>query len=249
MNGARAPRAEAYDADLELAARYAPIILFDEAEPFLPLAVGVTVFQEEGDSPSFPRRILRELVPPWRKVVEYAIWWDWDIGHLYELEHAWSYIDDDGRLVWAEASWHGDYSAMSLAGGKLSCEGTHPLLYSQPGKHAFAPEPICFERMLHFVVKDAAREAGEGGVLVKDQYAHAIDLQAGDHERVAAFLRKHAFTPTMRFTQRFAIGRDLLVPWSTLDEWIPSVCQLVVGSAAIRNRNSCKLMLHRSPPA
>ena len=44
MNGASAPCAEAYDADLELAARYAPIILFDEAEPFLPLAVGVTVF-------------------------------------------------------------------------------------------------------------------------------------------------------------------------------------------------------------
>jgi hypothetical protein len=78
------------------------------------------------------------------------------------------------------------------------------------------------ERVLHFVVKDAARAAGEGGVLVKDQYAHAIDLHAGDHERVAAFLRKHAFMPTMRFTQRFAIGRGGLVPWPTLDEWIPA---------------------------
>ncbi len=143
-------------------------------------------FDGEADSPSFPRRILREFVPPWHKVIEYAIWWDWDIGHLYELEHAWSYIDADGRLVWAEASGHGDYSAMSLAGGSISCEGTHPVLYSQPGKHAFAPEPICLERVLHFVVKDAAREAGEGGVLVQDRYAHAIHLQEGDHVRVAA---------------------------------------------------------------
>ena len=221
MNGASVPRAAAHAADLDLAAIYAPIIQFDAAEPFLPLAVGVTVFDGEADSPSFPRRILREFVPPWHKVIEYAIWWDWDIGHLYELEHAWSYIDEDGRLVWAEASGHGDYSAMSLAGGSVSCEGTHPVLYSQPGKHAFAPEPICLERVIHFVVKDAAREAGEGGVLVKDQYAHAIHLQEGDHVRAAAWLQQRAFMPAMRFTQRFAVTRELLVPWPILDAWIP----------------------------
>jgi hypothetical protein len=221
MNGASVPRAAAHAADLDLAAIYAPIIQFDAAEPFLPLAVGVTVFDGEADSPSFPRRILREFVPPWHKVIEYAIWWDWDIGHLYELEHAWSYIDEDGRLVWAEASGHGDYSAMSLAGSRISCEGTHPVLYSQPGKHAFAPEPICLERVIHFVVKDAAREAGEGGVLVKDQYAHAIHLQEGDHARAAAWLQRRAFVPPMRFTQRFAVTRELLVPWPILDAWIP----------------------------
>ncbi len=210
MDAAKPPRDQVHSADLELAACYAPIIQFDAAEPFLPLAIGVTVFEDEADSPSFPRRIEREFVPPWHKVVEYAIWWDWDIGHLYELEHAWSYIDEDGRLVWAEASGHGDYSAMSLAGGRISCEGTHPVLYSQPGKHAFAPEPICFERVLHFVVKDAARKAGEGGVLVKDQYAHAIRLQEGDHARAAAWLQAagfhahHAFHPAFRHHARTA---------------------------------------------
>lgn len=219
--GARVPRAAGNALDLDLAARYAPIILFDAAEPFLPLVVGVTVFRTEGDSPSFPRPISREFTGPWKLAVEYAIWWDWDIGHLYELEHAWSYVGADGRLVWAEASWHGDYAAMSLPGGKLSREGNRPVLYSQPGKHAFAPEPICLERVLHFVVKDAARTAGEGGVLLKEQYAGAIDLRPGDHERVAVWLQARAFMPTMRFSQRFAISRDLLVPWPQLDAWIP----------------------------
>ena len=41
-----------------LAARYAPVICFDAQEPFLPLAVGYTIFREDGDSPSFPRRVL-----------------------------------------------------------------------------------------------------------------------------------------------------------------------------------------------
>lgn len=222
QTGADVPRVSADDADLALAARYAPILMFDSAEPFLPAAVGVTVLRADADSPSFSRRISHEFTPPWETAIEYAIWWDWDIGHLYELEHAWSYVDAGGRLVWAEASWHGDYSAMSLPGGKLSAEGDHPVLYPQPGKHAFAPEPLCLERVIHFVVKDAAREAGEGGVLVKEQYAHAIHLQEGDHERVAAFLRQRAFMPTMRFNQRFEISRDLLVPWPQLDAWIPA---------------------------
>lgn len=220
--GANVPRTGAEDAGLALAARYAPILMFDEAEPFLPAAVGVTILHREGESPSFPRRITHEFTPPWETAIEYAIWWDWDIGHLYELEHAWSYVGADGRLVWAEASWHGDYSAMSLAGGRVSADGDRPVLYSQPGKHAFAPEPICLERVIHFVVKDAAYEAGEGGVLVKEQYAHAIAPQASDHERAAAYLRERAFLPTLLFNRRFEISRDLLVPWPQLDAWIPA---------------------------
>ena len=125
----------------DLAARYAPIIQFDAAEPFLPWQSGVTVFAGESDSLSFPRRIVREFVPPWRTVVEYAIWWDWDIGHLYELEHAWSYIGDEGNLVWAEASWHGDYSAMSLAVRQSFIRGRPPRPLHEPGKRAFAPNP------------------------------------------------------------------------------------------------------------
>ena len=40
-----------------LAARYAPIILFDQREPFLPLAAGYTLFRADAPSPSFPREI------------------------------------------------------------------------------------------------------------------------------------------------------------------------------------------------
>lgn len=49
--GSQAPQARAEDADLAFACD-APIILFDAAEPFLPLVVGVTVLRGEADSPS-----------------------------------------------------------------------------------------------------------------------------------------------------------------------------------------------------
>src|SRR4051794_34441291 len=93
-------------ADLEmraLAARYAPIILFDLHEPFLPLAAGYTLFSADAPSPSFSRAITLSGPdrPPAQLAIEYAIWWDWDIQHLYELEHVWVYIDAAGQVAHA----------------------------------------------------------------------------------------------------------------------------------------------------
>jgi putative hydrolase of the HAD superfamily len=126
----------------ELAAHYAPFLKFDQREPFLLLAVGYTVIRQSGPSPSFPRTM---EVGPGEQVVEYAIWWDWDIAHLYELEHVWVYLDSSGRPVRAEASWHGRYRSMGV-NGDLPLSGDRLMLCSESGKHAFAPSP---ERVSH----------------------------------------------------------------------------------------------------
>lgn len=125
------------EADLTLALRHAPRIRFDVYEPFICSAVGYTVFRQNGASSSFPR----EIVLPANAVcaIEYAIWWDWDIQHLYELEHIWVYLDGDERLIAAEASWHGGYKSMLDERGGLPLEEGKLTLYSEPGKHAFAP--------------------------------------------------------------------------------------------------------------
>ena len=79
------------------------MLLFDACEPFLPLAAGYTLFRQSGPSPSFRQGFAVDLAPPGhppaRLAIEYAIWWDWDIGHLYELEHVWVYVDEGGRVV------------------------------------------------------------------------------------------------------------------------------------------------------
>ena len=109
------------DPDLALALRHAPLIWFDDAEPFLPQAVGYTVLRRPGHSPTF-ERFLRLDVPGGRTaaaVIEYALWTDWDIQHLYELEHVWSYVDEAGRLIHAEASWHGEWAPL-IEAGRLS---------------------------------------------------------------------------------------------------------------------------------
>ena len=99
----------------------------------MPLAVGYTIFKSEEPSPSFFRRIQHDWRPAWATAIEYAIWWDWDIGHLYELEHVWVYLDEADRLVWVEASSHGGYASMILEDGSIPCDGTHPIVYAQPG--------------------------------------------------------------------------------------------------------------------
>ncbi len=94
------PEAQAF------AARYAPLVWFDATEPFLPLAAAYTIFRADAPSPSMERAVV--LVTPEHPLatsaIEYAIWWDWDISHLYELEHVWVYLDDQGRVVGSEAS-------------------------------------------------------------------------------------------------------------------------------------------------
>jgi hypothetical protein len=207
--------------ELDLVARFAPSIRFDEAEPFFPLAIGYTIFRGEEQSPSFFRRIRHDWRPDWATAIEYAIWWDWDIGHLYELEHVWVYLDKADNLVWVEASSHGSYASMVLEDKTIPLDDTHPMVYSQPGKHAFSPTPHWFEMFRDVVFAEAFTHAGRGGVLVKDEYRHQIAKTSEADALVASWLREKAFAPTMKFNRLFRATQDMLVPWPILDAWIP----------------------------
>jgi glycerophosphoryl diester phosphodiesterase len=211
------------DEDHALAARYAPVIRFDEREPFLPLAAGYTVFRAPAPSPSFSRRIapLADDGPPAAIAIEYAIWWDWDIQHLYELEHVWVYVDDAGRVVHCEASAHGGYSAM-LHGGDVPREGDRVVVCSEPGKHAFAPHPDWFAPKGEPHPRGVTSAlAGMGGLLVNDLFRSDFRTTPQIDTLARTYLARHAFEPSYAFTQRFAFAPDQLVPWPALRAWIP----------------------------
>ena len=61
-------------------------------------------------SPSFDRFIHFDTSRI-RMVIEYAIYWDYDIQHVYDLEHVWIYVDHEGEIASCEASFHGRYSS------------------------------------------------------------------------------------------------------------------------------------------
>ncbi len=210
--------AQAASPEHELAVRYAPFLKFDHREPFLPIAVGYTVIRQSGPSPSFPRTI---EVGRGEQVLEYAIWWDWDIVHLYELEHIWIYLDSSERPVRAEASWHGSYRSMGV-NGALPISGDRLVLYSEPGKHAFAPSSGWYqegEKMNRWLCCEGA---GLGGVLVSELFTGLIDTKSSQSDKlVQDFLRRHAFVPTYEFNRTLQLPAEQLVPWPELFRWIP----------------------------
>src|SRR5687768_10197278 len=202
--------------DLTLARRYAPVVLFDGSEPFLPSRVGYTLFREPAPSPSFPRYVRPE--PPLEIAIEYALWWDWDIGHLYELEHAWVFVGGSGEIVGVESSQHG-----GSYGGDLSLEGGRPVLYSEPGKHALASSPHSLVARRDHTEHSCGRGAGAGGVHVTPLYRDRISKTPYDDQLVRTYLRGHAFSPTWDWSLRVQLADLPMVPWAELDAAIPGI--------------------------
>ena len=155
--------------------------------------------------------------------IEYAIWWDWDIQHLYELEHVWVYVDAAGRPVRAEASWHGGWHDLRLGGpGGAVLEGTHPLVYVKPGKHAIGAQPADFEPVRESVALACSRLAGSGGVWVTPLFAGRMSAKSPFADRlVHTYLQGRRFVPSFAFQRRFSIGAEHLLPWGALEGAIP----------------------------
>ena len=214
-------RAPQIDADHALARRYAPLIRFDQNEPFFPSAVGYSVFRADAPSASFPRDIA--LAADIAFAIEYAIWWDWDIGHLYELEHIWVYVDKAGALADAEASWHGSFHKMRDENGRLPLEDGRLALYSEPGKHAFAPSPRRLLERKAKTIASCGSHAGAMGVHVTPLFAGIIRDDTPINDRlVHTWLERQRFVPAFAFSQTFDLRRADLVPWSNLFNWIPA---------------------------
>lgn len=191
---------------------------FDAAEPFLPELVGWQVVRQPGPSPTHGRY----LVPRADAVVEYALWTDWDIQHLYELEHVWAHVTDAGELIHAEASWHGGHGSL-VQDGRLVCRDVRPVAYAQPGKHAMAPDPGVFggyDLVREHFTAPAERRAGNGGLIVTGLMQGRFATNTRRNMLANGYLRRHAFRPTFEFTRTWDA---LSVPWLSCDELVAAI--------------------------
>ncbi|MDE6169338.1 MAG: hypothetical protein K2G28_12875 [Acetatifactor sp.] len=207
------------DRDRELAGRYVPHLRYDRREPFSLAGIGYTVNRSRAKSPSC-RRFLEP--PKSGAVIEYAFYYDFDIQHLYDLEHSFVYLDQEGRIVGVESSFHGKF-LNSLIRDVLEIEDTHPVLYVQPGKHAFFPSPEYFQLVID---RDRAcrEEAGKDGFLIAPMFEGRLITDQGKDRKVEAYIREHfSFTPCWEFTERSPDGKtaeELLMPYGELDAMI-----------------------------
>lgn len=204
--------------ELQIAARYAPVFCEDEREPFSVGAVGYTVFRESGKSPSSAWTI--RLGKETAFAVEYAVYFDFDIQHLYDLEHVFVYVGRDGAVTGVEASFHGHFYRSDINGDLQFEQETHPILYLQPGKHGVMPDPKYFQ--LYRDLAAACRElAGIDGLLVAPMFTDRLHTDPETDALVRDFIQeRYAFAPSLRF-RRASCGEELLMPWEELDRDIP----------------------------
>lgn len=207
------------DEDRKLAALYAPRLWFDRKEPFFPVRYGVTVLREDGPSPSFRRRLTVSR-PEVAAIVEYAIYYDYDIQHLYDLEQVWVYIGRNGEVADVEASFHGKY-LKGLLRGSANLSGTRAGLYVQPGKHALSPIAEVFELLPGFA-SCTQDEAGADGLIYGDFFRGLLASDEETDRRVRRYLQACRFTPALSYREWDYGDREaLFVSWSELFAEIP----------------------------
>lgn len=210
---------------LEYVKKYTPYIYFDENEPFFPEMIGYTIFNEAKNSPSFNRKIdigKKGIVC----AIEYAIYWNYDITHLYDLEHYWVFIGKDGEVIDAQGSFHGKYITVLMKDRSNIVDNTHVKIYSQPGKHAFAPLPMLFDYVPD-VELSTYEAVGTDGLVVMEKIARGRYNTTDEIDKaIKSYMQKYKFRPSNKYTKLYNIEDTQLVEWKVLDQKIP---ELIMG--------------------
>jgi hypothetical protein len=200
--------------------KYQPYIYRDKRDPFPVRFIGCTVFTEKRRSDSFPKWIVDPAEAGAKMIMEYAIYYDYDIQHLYDLEHIWVAVGEDGNVVDCWCSFHG--MRLRAAGvGSFYLEGTHPVLYSQPGKHAMLPDPTLFA--LHPQLHTACMRDAGGGLLIPSFLAGAVETNEKRDAAIGHYIRtNYSFVPSMVF-EREEIAAAQYISWPALLDKIPQL--------------------------
>ena len=204
--------------DRELAIKYAPHLYFDKNEPFMIDRIGYSVIRSTQRSPSYERDIWidKEKVA---FVIEYQLYYDYDIQHMYDLEHYWVYVDHVGKVFDGEASAHGHYMNCFLLTKGIE-EETHLPIYVQPGKHANLPDGNLFKLFGNY--QTACNElAGVDGLLVANMFKGLIIHDSHTDYQVCTHIREHfSFKPCLEFLP-VSYDEDIIVSWEELFLIIP----------------------------
>ena len=209
---------EAEERERCLAEKYAPILQMYGKEPFKIVGVGYTLYENAKRSASCTRMIDPAQYGA-EYCIEYAYYYDYDIQHLYDLEHIWVYVDDAGNICGCEHSFHGKFFHVTTTSGELQLDDGRPVVYVQPGKHALMPQAKGFETLVDY--RDACGvAAGADGILTPDIIPGMPAHTAWQDKVVGNYIKEHfSFVPAGSYTKWD--DKTVLLPWSELCAKIP----------------------------
>lgn len=206
----------------ELVLRYQPHIYADKKEPFPIRYIGCSVFTEPGESPSWRGLNIDPRGENAAVIIEYAVYYDYDIQHLYDLEHIWVAVGADGTVQDCWCSFHGmRLRAAGISSFRLN--GTHPVIYAQPGKHAMLPHPELFE--LHPQFHTACGKNAGGGLLIPPMLAGKMVTDEVRDAKVKEYICSHfAFEPSLDF-EPHPVEDSQFISWPELLDRIPELME------------------------
>ena len=208
--------------DHKLALLYQPHIRKDRHEPFPIRYLGYTLFRDRGESRSFRDLTLDPKEAGAAYIIEYAVYYDYDIQHLYDLEHVWTAVNQTGAVTGCWGSFHG----MRLRADRLPAfrlEGTHPVLYAQPGKHALLPDPALF--WLNDQFPESCGSKAGGGLLIPPMLEGTLKTDGAQDRLIAQYIRGHyAFSPALQYEPE-PLEPEQFIPWPELLERIPQMVE------------------------
>lgn len=206
----------------DFALKYLPHVMQDRNEPFPIRYIGVTFFDSEKPSPTFAHLQIDPADFNARLVVEYAVYMDYDIQHLYELEHFWVAVGGDGTVKDCLCSFHGKCVHATGIPEMYHTESGIPVLYMQPGKHAFMPDPRLFG--LHLLKDTCCSEYAGGGLLIPDMLCNRMTTSPEQDAKIRDYIRRHfSFAPAWEFVPVPPIRPEQLVTAEELLELIPQL--------------------------
>lgn len=206
------------ETEKKIALKFMPYFMADKKEPFNIEAVGYSVFYEQGKSKSCKRTYSMDKATC-KYMIEYAIFYDFDIQHLYDLEHVFVYVGYAEEVIDVEASFHGKFLKAMINGVLRFHETTHPILYMQPGKHAMMPDPSYFH--LYIGLRASCMEdAGLDGFLIAPMFQERFRTSDKIDKRVREYIQeKYAFVPSEEYIP-MPVGPQQVIPYEELDQRI-----------------------------
>ena len=202
-----------------LARQLAPILLCDKYEPFEPAVVGISHLKRGETSPSFHH------LNPFTKapnrtftILEYAIWWNGDIQHLYELDHVWIYLNENNSPIHITASAHGEMIDIS----QTNWQDRQIRLFCEPGKHALAPTSAEIIDKREWLDDVCSNPDTIMGFEIPAEFSdHMSFLSPYDRFLACDFLRRKCFKPSYSFEKSFDLSKVPFMSWNELQSLIP----------------------------
>ncbi|MHA1820009.1 MAG: hypothetical protein ACTSU2_08155 [Promethearchaeota archaeon] len=158
------------------------------------------------------------------KVIEYAFYYHADIGHIYELEHVWAYLDKENNLIGIKGSRHGMPTVEYANPDDIKYYKGHPYLFASPGKHANYTSPREMHRRV--LIRECTERTAKGVMkdipfFTKEDWYRIMKVYPDPNYLAETFRKKYAFTPSFKFNRYCFPGKEDLIPWDELRQRIP----------------------------